>query len=77
MHLSVLGPSSLSRLVTQMYFSGDPLNERDRLLNALPEPTARERLVARQTDPREVDGEWLDFAFTMVLRGRHATPPLP
>jgi protocatechuate 3,4-dioxygenase beta subunit len=76
-HFSVLGPSSLSRLVTQMYFPGDPLNPLDRLLNALPDPAARERLVARQTDPREVDGEWLDFAFTMVLRGRHATPPLP
>jgi protocatechuate 3,4-dioxygenase beta subunit len=76
-HLSVLGPSSLSRLVTQMYFPGDPLNEYDRLLRSIPDAAAQARLVARQTHPAEIDGEWLGFRFDMVLRGRHATPPLP
>ena len=76
-HVSVLGPSSLSRLVTQMYFPGDPLNEWDRLLNAMPDPSARQRIIARQVPPVEVAGEWLGFGFDMVLRGRHATPPLP
>lgn len=76
-HVSVIGPSSLSRLVTQMYFPGDPLNPLDRILNALPDPAARERLIARQTDPAEVEGEWLAYRFTLVLRGRRATPPLP
>ncbi|MFC0386065.1 dioxygenase family protein [Muricoccus vinaceus] len=76
-HFSVLGPGSLSRLVTQMYFPGDPLNARDRLLNALPDPEARARLVAQAVPTEEVEGEWLAYRHAMVLRGRHATPPLP
>ena len=76
-HFSVLGPGSLARVVTQMYFPGDPLNPRDRLLMSIPDEAARERLIATQAAPEDVDGEWLGFAFDMVLRGRHATPPLP
>lgn len=76
-HFSVLGPSSLSRLVTQMYFPGDPLNALDRLILSIPDEAARRRLVARQVPPAEVEGEWLGFAHDLVLRGRHATPPLP
>ncbi|WP_424137887.1 protocatechuate 3,4-dioxygenase subunit beta [Roseomonas chloroacetimidivorans] len=76
-HFSILGPSSLSRLVTQMYFPGDPLNAHDRLLNALPDLAARERLVAQEVPTEEVDGEWLAYSHRMVLRGRHATPALP
>lgn len=76
-HFSVLGPGSLSRLVTQMYFPGDPLNAFDRLLLSIPDRAAQERLVCTQAAPWEVPGEWLGFGFDMVLRGRHATPPLP
>ncbi len=76
-HFSVLGPGSLSRVVTQMYFPGDPLNPRDRLLMSIPDDGARERLIATQTAPEDVPGEWLDYRFDMVMRGRHATPPLP
>jgi len=76
-HVSILGPSTLSRLVTQMYFPGDPLNAHDRLLNSLPDAAARLRLVAAQTPPAEVEGDWLGFGWDVVLRGRHATPPAP
>ncbi|MDI3308727.1 MAG: protocatechuate 3,4-dioxygenase subunit beta [Acetobacteraceae bacterium] len=76
-HFSVLGPGSLSRLVTQMYFPGDPLNDCDRLLLSIPDPTARQRLIARQVPTTEIEGEWLGFTHDMVLRGRRATPPLP
>jgi protocatechuate 3,4-dioxygenase beta subunit len=76
-HFSVLGPGSLSRLVTQMYVPGDPLNGCDRLLLSIPDPAARERLVAQQVPTTEIEGEWLGFTHDMVLRGRHATPPLP
>lgn len=76
-HFSVLGPSSLSRLVTQMYFPGEPLNAHDRLILSLPDPAAQARLVARQTPTAEAAGDWLAFTHDMVLRGRHATPPLP
>lgn len=76
-HFSILGPSCLSRLVTQMYFPGEPLNAHDRLLHSLPDPAARARLIAAAIPPAEVEGEWLAFRFDVVLRGRHATPPAP
>ncbi len=76
-HISVLGPSCLSRLVTQMYFPGDPLNAHDRLLNSVADPAARDSLVARQVPPAEVAGDWLGFTHDLVLRGRRATPVLP
>ena len=73
-HFSVIGPGSLSRLVTQMYFPGDPLNEMDRLWLSVPDAEARARLVARAVPPVEVEGEWLGYGHDLVLRGRHATP---
>ena len=76
-HFSVLGPSSLSRLVTQMYFPGDPLNPIDRILMSVPDAAARDRLVARLVPPAEVGLGWLGYTFDIVLRGRAATPSLP
>lgn len=73
-HFSVLGPATLSRLVTQMYFPGDPMTEWDRILNSIGDPAARQRLIARQVHPREAGSEALGFRFDIVLRGRHATP---
>ncbi len=73
-HFSVLGPASLSRLVTQMYFPGDPMNDWDRILNSVPDPAARQRLVARQTHPAQAGGGWLAFTHDIVLRGAAATP---
>jgi protocatechuate 3,4-dioxygenase beta subunit len=75
LHFSVLGPSSLSRLVTQMYFAGDPLNPRDRILMSIPDEAARARMIARDLPPEEVGSDWLGYAHDIVLRGRHATPP--
>ncbi len=76
-HLSVFGPGSLSRLVTQMYFPGEPLNAMDRLLLSVPDPDARARLVARFLDPADIGEEFLAFSHDLVLRGRRATPVLP
>ncbi|CAN1498383.1 PcaH Protocatechuate 3,4-dioxygenase beta subunit [Rhabdaerophilaceae bacterium] len=73
-HFSVVGPSSLSRLVTQMYFPGDPLNEWDRILNSIQNPAARARLVARQIHPSEAGDVFLAYYFDIVLRGALATP---
>jgi protocatechuate 3,4-dioxygenase beta subunit len=75
-HISVLGPASLMRLVTQMYFPGDPLNPLDRILNAVPDAAARARCIAGAVPPGEVAGNWLGYTHDLVLRGRHATPPL-
>lgn len=76
-HFSVLGPGSLSRVVTQMYFPGDPLNAFDRILLSIPDREAQAQLVAKAVPPTEIEGEWLGFAHDMILRGRHATPPTP
>ncbi len=75
-HFSILGPSSLSRLVTQMYFPGEPLNPLDRLILSIPDEAARDRLIARDVPTTEVEGDWLAFRHDLVLRGRHATPIL-
>ncbi|MBF9043768.1 protocatechuate 3,4-dioxygenase subunit beta [Rhodobacterales bacterium HKCCE4037] len=73
-HFSVLGPSSLSRLVTQMYFPGDPLNEWDRILQSVGDAGARQRLIAKQLHPADVGVDHLGFHHDIVLRGRSATP---
>jgi protocatechuate 3,4-dioxygenase beta subunit len=75
-HISVLGPGSLMRLVTQMYFPGDPLNGIDRILNSVPDVSARARCIAASVPPSEIEGDWLGYRHDLVLRGRHATPPL-
>ncbi|MDO9502126.1 protocatechuate 3,4-dioxygenase subunit beta [Falsiroseomonas sp.] len=75
-HISVLGPGCLMRLVTQMYFPGDPLNAIDRILNSVPDAGARARCIAQFVAPEAVMGDWQGFTHDLVLRGRHATPPL-
>ena len=73
-HFSLFGPTFLTRLVTQMYFPGDPLNEIDNILSGVRDPAARERLMAV---PAPEVGVWetaLGWRFDLVLRGRHATP---
>jgi protocatechuate 3,4-dioxygenase beta subunit len=73
-HFSLFGTSFLSRLVTQMYFPGDPLMPHDPILNCIPDPAARQRLVAA-FDLGVTEPEWaLGFTFDIVLRGSRATP---
>ncbi len=73
-HLSLFGPSFLTRLVTQMYFPGDPLIPLDPILNAVPDMAARARMISR-FDLETTEPEWaLGYRFDIVLRGRNATP---
>jgi protocatechuate 3,4-dioxygenase, beta subunit len=72
-HFSLFGRAFAQRLVTQMYFPGDPLFDQDPVLNSVPEAT-RPRLVA-SFDLTETMPEWaLAYRFDIVLRGRDATP---
>ena len=73
-HFSLFGRAWLSRLVTQMYFPGEPLNAQDRILNAVPDAAARESLVARHVPPTGNPPDALVFEHQIVLRGRTATP---
>jgi protocatechuate 3,4-dioxygenase beta subunit len=73
-HFSLFGASFLSRLITQMYFPGDPLMPIDPVLNSIPDERARQRLVSR-FDINVTEPEWaLGFTFDIVLRGSDATP---
>jgi len=74
-HLSLFGPSFLTRLVTQMYFPGDPLFPFDPICNAVTDAKARERMICR-FDLETTKPEWaLGYNFDIVLRGPAATPP--
>ena len=72
-HFSLFGAGLASRLVTQMYFPGDPLLERDPIFKSVPEP-ARQRLVSRFSIDLTRPGFALGYEFDVVLRGRRATP---
>jgi protocatechuate 3,4-dioxygenase beta subunit len=73
-HLSLFGPAFATRLVTQMYFPGDPLFFQDPIFNSVRDPAARERLVCA-FDLATTVPEWaLAYRFDVVLRGREATP---
>ncbi len=73
-HFSLFGRSFLSRLVTQMYFPGDPLFPFDPIFNSVTDPQARSRMVSR-FDLDTTEPDWaLGFVFDIVLRGRDATP---
>lgn len=73
-HFSLFGPSFLSRVITQMYFPGDPLFPFDPIFQSIPEERARNRLISR-FDLDTTEPEWaLGYRFDIVLRGREATP---
>jgi protocatechuate 3,4-dioxygenase, beta subunit len=73
-HLSLFGHGFAQRLITQMYFPGDPLLPLDPIFNGTPDAAARQRLVAQFdldiTQPEHA----LGYRFDIVLRGREATP---
>jgi protocatechuate 3,4-dioxygenase beta subunit len=73
-HFSVFGNAFATRLVTQMYFPGDPLFPIDPISQAIPDAKARQRLIAA-FDLETTEPEWaLGYRFDIVLRGREATP---
>jgi protocatechuate 3,4-dioxygenase beta subunit len=73
-HFSLFGPAFATRLITQMYFPGDPLLELDPVFLAIPDAGARNRLVARLDLGVGKPGWALGYGFDIVLRGRDATP---
>jgi protocatechuate 3,4-dioxygenase beta subunit len=66
-HFSVLGRSLSQRLVTQMYFPGDPLLDHDPITASVPDPAARGRLVARWSE-EVTEPDWaLGYVFDIAL----------
>ena len=73
-HFSLFGPAFATRLITQMYFPGDPLLLLDPIFNGVPDWEARERLVST-FDLTLTEPDWaLGYRFDIVLRGRAETP---
>ncbi len=73
-HFSLFGTAFATRLITQMYFPGDPLFPFDPIFNSVRDPKARERMISK-FDLALTRPDWsLGFRFDIVLRGREETP---
>jgi protocatechuate 3,4-dioxygenase beta subunit len=73
-HYSLFGAGFATRLITQMYFPGDPLLALDPIFHTVPDAAARERLIST-FDIEITKPNWaLGYRFDIVLRGRDATP---
>ena len=73
-HISLFGPAFATRLVSQLYFPGDPLFFQDPIFHSVREPRDRERMISA-FDLESTVPEWaLAYRFDVVLRGRAATP---
>ena len=76
-HLSIFGRAFTNRLVTQMYFPGDPLFELDPIFQSVRDPEARERLVC-DFELETTEPEWaLGYRFDIALGGPSETPMEP
>jgi protocatechuate 3,4-dioxygenase beta subunit len=73
-HFSLFGRAFLTRLVTQMYFPGDPLLRHDPMYMSIPDEKARMRLISQFDLGETVPEQALAYRFDIVLRGRAATP---
>lgn len=74
-HISVFGDGFMSRLVTQMFFPGDPLNADDLILNAVPDPKGRARMIARQIPMLQMPLlNLVGYEHDVVVRGQRQTP---
>lgn len=72
-HFSLFGRSFTQRLVTQMYFPGDPLFFQDPIFNAVRDEKVRNRMIARYDHGRTAPAWALGFSFDIVLRGADRT----
>jgi len=73
-HFSLFGPGFATRLITQMYFPGDPLLQLDPIFQSVPDAAARERLVCAFDLETTIPERALGYRFDIVLRGRDAIP---
>jgi len=73
-HLSIFGRSFVQRLITQLYFEGDPLLRHDKILESILDQDGRDRLVARLDLGETIPLDTIAYRFDIVLRGRRQTP---
>jgi protocatechuate 3,4-dioxygenase beta subunit len=73
-HFSLFGTSFTQRLVTQMYFPGDPLFPFDPIFNSVRDEAARARMISAFSLDKSQENWALAYAFDIVLGGRDGTP---
>ena len=73
-HFSLFGPAFATRLVTQMYFPGDPLLASDPVFNCTADEAARRRLISEFDWETTIPAQALGYRFDVILSGREATP---
>jgi protocatechuate 3,4-dioxygenase beta subunit len=72
-HFSLFGSGFAQRLITQMYFEGDPLIPQDPILGTIPDAKARKQLIAPLDLNASVPLDTLAYRFDFVLRGQRST----
>lgn len=72
-HISVFGSGFAQRLITQMYFEGDPLIPSCPIVSTIPDPAAIERLIAPLDLNASIPLDTLAYKFDIVLRGSRST----
>jgi protocatechuate 3,4-dioxygenase beta subunit len=72
-HFSVFGQAFAQRLITQMYFEGDPMIWQDPIALSIPDRAAIEQLIARLDRHNTTPMDALAYRFDIVLRGRRST----
>ena len=72
-HLSIFGHAFVQRLVTQLYFEGDPLIRRCPIVNTIHDPAAIDQLTAKLDMANMIPFDSLVYRFDIVLRGRRST----
>lgn len=73
-HFSLFGQAFAQRLVTQMYFPGDPLLAFDPMYNCVPDERARQRLISTLDWETTIPQIALGYRFDIILRGPQETP---
>lgn len=72
-HFSIFGHGFAQRLITQMYFEGDPMIWKCPIVTTIPDPAAIEQLVALLDWNANIPMDCRAYRFDIVLRGRRST----
>ncbi|MCQ0971631.1 protocatechuate 3,4-dioxygenase subunit beta [Paracoccus sp. TK19116] len=72
-HVSVFGHAFCQRLITQLYFEGDPLIPKCPIVATIPDPDAIEQLTATLDLNATIPLDSIAYKFDIVLRGRRST----
>ncbi len=72
-HFSIFGTAFAQRLITQLYFEGDPLIKTCPIVNSVPDENAIDQMIARLDMNASIPLDTLAYRFDIVLRGRRST----